>query len=426
MTQIRTIPGVSNAVTDFSDGLRSEGRDVVTDAHIVPIRGAEGDGTTNDTTAINTWIAADKIKILPYGDYLAPGSVTSFSHPTIILADNAKESGSFLPFLTITDPTIGFKSTPQVLAFVYQNTTNRNDLRTVDIRRVVNTDDGHTNPHALHVETTKNDSNDSTEWAIAGVIHNYSNTAANGDAAVNGVANKHGTASTFGGHFQANEQYKTTADTAVTPIIAAEMNIQAIGLDHPTDNHGYGNRRVLDIIAKTNTGVSGWDTATNNYGQAEIGVGWIVRNDDTTDAYFRYGGVIDDQDSANKITTALYIHTAGGKSIELAGNVTGTHFLISGNGTNGVILNGTYSGIAMRVNSGQYIGMENTSTVKMGYGVTANVWGFYNASTLRFGINMSDGVVQFGTHSALAAETVTGYITIKDAAGNNRKVAVVS
>lgn len=36
------------------------------------------------------------------------------------------------------------------------------------------------------------------------------------------------------------------------------------------------------------------------------------------------------------------------------------------------------------------------------------------------------GNVRFGTHSALAAETVTGYITIKDAAGNSRKIAVVS
>lgn len=36
------------------------------------------------------------------------------------------------------------------------------------------------------------------------------------------------------------------------------------------------------------------------------------------------------------------------------------------------------------------------------------------------------GVLRFGTHSALAAETVTGYITIKDAAGNSRKLAVVS
>ena len=36
------------------------------------------------------------------------------------------------------------------------------------------------------------------------------------------------------------------------------------------------------------------------------------------------------------------------------------------------------------------------------------------------------GNVKFGTHSAIVAETVTGYITIKDAAGNSRKIAVVS
>lgn len=36
------------------------------------------------------------------------------------------------------------------------------------------------------------------------------------------------------------------------------------------------------------------------------------------------------------------------------------------------------------------------------------------------------GVVQFGTHSAIGAETLTGYITIKDSGGNSRKLAVVS
>lgn len=36
------------------------------------------------------------------------------------------------------------------------------------------------------------------------------------------------------------------------------------------------------------------------------------------------------------------------------------------------------------------------------------------------------GVVMFGTRSAIAAETVTGYITIKDAGGTSRKLAVVS
>jgi hypothetical protein len=36
------------------------------------------------------------------------------------------------------------------------------------------------------------------------------------------------------------------------------------------------------------------------------------------------------------------------------------------------------------------------------------------------------GVVRYGTHSAIGAETVTGYITIKDSGGTTRKLAVVS
>lgn len=36
------------------------------------------------------------------------------------------------------------------------------------------------------------------------------------------------------------------------------------------------------------------------------------------------------------------------------------------------------------------------------------------------------GVVQFGTHTAIGAESLSGYITIKDAGGTSRKIAVVS
>lgn len=36
------------------------------------------------------------------------------------------------------------------------------------------------------------------------------------------------------------------------------------------------------------------------------------------------------------------------------------------------------------------------------------------------------GNIKMGTHAAIAAETVTGYITIKDAGGTARKIAVVS
>jgi hypothetical protein len=40
-------------------------------------------------------------------------------------------------------------------------------------------------------------------------------------------------------------------------------------------------------------------------------------------------------------------------------------------------------------------------------------------------IRLHNGV-RFGTHAAIGAETVTGYITITDTAGNSRKLAVVS
>lgn len=36
------------------------------------------------------------------------------------------------------------------------------------------------------------------------------------------------------------------------------------------------------------------------------------------------------------------------------------------------------------------------------------------------------GVLRFGTHSAIASETVTGFITVKDSGGTTRKLAVVS
>lgn len=46
---------------------------------------------------------------------------------------------------------------------------------------------------------------------------------------------------------------------------------------------------------------------------------------------------------------------------------------------------------------------------------------FVEAGDCRF-----DGGMRFGTHTGIGSETVTGFITITDAAGNTRKLAVVS
>jgi hypothetical protein len=48
-----------------------------------------------------------------------------------------------------------------------------------------------------------------------------------------------------------------------------------------------------------------------------------------------------------------------------------------------------------------------------------------NAFATAFQID-ADSLVRIGVHSAIGAETVTGFITIKDLAGNSRKIAVVS
>jgi hypothetical protein len=51
------------------------------------------------------------------------------------------------------------------------------------------------------------------------------------------------------------------------------------------------------------------------------------------------------------------------------------------------------------------------------------VFGTNNTGRLKI---ESGGTVCFGTHSAIGTETVTGYITMKDAGGTTRKLAVVS
>lgn len=63
-------------------------------------------------------------------------------------------------------------------------------------------------------------------------------------------------------------------------------------------------------------------------------------------------------------------------------------------------------------------------------------WDFYTATAAAADTNITwgnpklsievDGTLAFGSHSAIGAETVTGFITIKDSGGVSRKLAVVS
>lgn len=362
--------------------------------------GAVANGVANDTTPVATVTAGDGIKIFKTGNYLTPGAVANFAHPTLILADNAQQNGTYLPFIAITQPTVNFKNTPQVHLFVLQNTTYRSDERVVDIRRWVNTNDGKTNPHALHVETIKYDSNAQTEWAIAGVIYSYNTTADNGSTAVSGTSFKmvDGGAGLFASHFQARDEFKAATSSTVTGTIGTETNVMAVGDDHPTLNQigtsgRYAGARWGQVyIPITNTSVSGWNTATGNYGEVVGGAAIHIHNDipSRSNGTWRTGIVIRDiSGNTNPIDHAIHINTNGGRSILMSGNVTGTHLQVTGNGTNGLILSGTYSGLAMRINTGEKFGWNSTGTITQSYNTVANILGLFDTATERFGVNMT-------------------------------------
>jgi len=82
--------------------------------------------------------------------------------------------------------------------------------------------------------------------------------------------------------------------------------------------------------------------------------------------------------------------------------------------------------IELRVASGRYFILDENNTNFMYFQEdTDSIIGTYSDKNIYLNPNGS-GVVKFGSHTALGGESVTGYITIKDASGNTRKLAVVS
>ena len=275
--------------------------------------------------------------------------------------------------------------------FVRQETDTRTDPITVQIQRIVTTDDGLSNPKALRAVTNISVDDTQIEYAVSGEIVSYSNVGTNSHTAVSGTSFKYGLAGLFGGHFQANEMFKHTAATAVTALVGAEINTPAVGSDHPTANDGYGNRYCIDVIARTNESVANWNVDEgDNFGDAEIGTGISVRTDNTTDGYFRFGMAIREHSSnPNSIGTGIRINNSGNYGIHASGANAVAHYYSSGSPVYGAAFVGTYGTAAIRVNSQQAIAMDGTGGIKMSYGVTASVWGFYNGANERAGFDMT-------------------------------------
>lgn len=262
---------------------------------------------------------------------------------------------------------------PNTLVFVEQNTATCPDPQAVYVQRVVNSDDGITNPKAFRARTVINAETTGAEWAVSGELVSYSDTSTAGHAATSGVAEKRGLAQVFGGHFQAKDFNEYASPSDVTSVVGAEVNVQASGPDHPT---GHGLRRGIDLIARTVSGA---------LAEAEIGIGINVRSDTLTNGYFRTGIVV--QEGNYPITNGQIISTSGPFGLRLSGPNTTAQIYSEGSPLYGAIFGGTYGKAAIRMGAGQAVAMEATGTIKMTY--SGGVWGFFNGATERAGFDMT-------------------------------------
>jgi len=160
------------------------------------------------------------------------------------------------------------------------------------------------------------------------------------------------------------------------------------------------------VLATSSKGTFGQGLYTNNFGQLQLEVVHVA----SAVNRFQIGGA--------PTTGSPYILAAGSDtniSNYYGSKGTGGHNFATGAGLTQLFVANTTSAVNFTQITGSATG--NAVTIS-GAGSDANI---------DFAIApKGTGVLRFGTHSALAAETVTGYITIKDAAGNTRKLAVVS
>ena len=282
-----------------------------------------------------------------------------------------------LPFLSVSDLAVG--QLPQNHIFVRHDTSVRNDATTFQLQRIVDTANGYTNPKNFRAVTTISVDTTDAEWAISGEVENNSNLSGLGVTAVSGVADKKGLAGVFGGHFQAKDWNIFALDMDVTALIGMEINTPAVGADHPTANNGTGLRRGLTVIARTNEQVANWNTTGGNDGDAEIGVGILIRTDNLTDGTYRYGIVIDDISQVgnpNNIATGALIRTSGADGIAVRGQNTASGIRISPTAlaANGLVVEGTYSNAAIKIPGGQKIkfGAVGVDAIFLHHNVAAN------------------------------------------------------
>jgi hypothetical protein len=305
--------------------------------------------------------------------------------------------GAIPAFIKVEDPPQAdlcyFKIAPAAVTsprhhmFIRQETAKRNDEFTVQIQRVVTTNDNYVSPRALQVITyIQGGGGSQREWALSGVVENSDNgRTGEGGVGTSGVAVKKaaGTGVMFGGHFQARDETGLSGGS----IVGAEVNIVCSGAHT-------GSRIGIDVIAKTYE-----PGPSMGYGFAGIRIrGESIAAEEGT---WEYGLLV--ANSTTPIERAIGVRNSPGLSVGAAFDDEGTKQY-------GILLKGTYGAAAIRMNAGQAIAFDATAAIRMQYDSSVLALGIYNGSNRRFRFETDPTPVFYVNDVAVVRERRTGWV----------------
>jgi hypothetical protein len=206
-------------------------------------------------------------------------------------------------------------------------------------------------------------------------------------------------------------------NTASVSINANSMsNSNAIGVDAAKVATTFSTSNVMgDTAAATATVISSSDVIGNEAGNSQASVTSCIIIGNTTGQ-----GVSGSTASGAVVVGQLAARWRGLLRSVILGWSTGTGTNSAGDEFTDCILIGH--------TTGNDLTGDRTGLILIGNDVqapTATTDNFLNIAD-KIKCDLTTDVIEFGTHSAIAAETVTGYITIKDSSGTTRKLAVVS
>jgi hypothetical protein len=268
----------------------------------------------------------------------------------------------------------------------------------LQVQHLIETDESasQANPKALRAYTRIGSSTNAlvtataawNPWAVSGELDNYSDSTNTGATATSGVSNKFGRGAVWAGHFQSKEWTDNSTDpTQVTDLLGVEANLSVVGADHPTDSNGLGNRFIFDIIAKSNMAAAGWAVGK----EGEVGCGIRIRTEAVANGgYFRYGIVLEEHaNNTGKINTGIFLRNTGAYGLRSTGVKTTADISLEGDSQNGILLQGTYTGAAIRINNGERIALEATNTIKFGWDSASTSIQFLNGANNRVAADLS-------------------------------------